>query len=108
AVADEPVLPHHEGMVSEPGRHVARINRGELTQVPPDTPLAERGRRLRRLLLLQGIDPGRLYRVEYYPHHHCWLLTQEEEPAHPRRPAPAARDAKADELYYVNVMAESQ
>jgi hypothetical protein len=95
-------------MVSEPVRNVARINRGELAESPADVPLAERGRRLRRLLLLKGIDPDRLFRVEYYAHHHCWLLTQDEEPAHPRRPAPPARGAKADELYYVNVMAEFQ
>ncbi len=95
-------------MESEPVRNVARINWGELAEALPDTPPAERGRRLRRVLLLKGIDPDRLFRVEYYPHHHCWLLTQEEGPAHPKRPAPPARGAKADELYYVNVMAEFQ
>lgn len=95
-------------MVSEPRQHVARINRGELVPLAADLPLAERGRRLRRQLLLKGIDPDRLFRVEYYPNHHCWLLTQEGEPTHPRRGVAPGRGGKADELYYVSIMAEFQ
>ncbi|HJT78313.1 MAG TPA: hypothetical protein VJ739_14010, partial [Gemmataceae bacterium] len=95
-------------MVSEPVQRVARINRGELSHLSPDLSLAERGRRLRRQLLHKGIDPDRLFRVEYYPNHHCWLLTQEGEPTHPRRPAAPASDGKADELYFVSIMAEFQ
>jgi hypothetical protein len=87
-------------------RRLARIDRAELAGPGPDAPLPERGRHLRRLLQGKGIDPDRLYHVEYYPGHHCWLVTQEEAPPR-RRPARPA-DEKADTLFFVQVMTELQ
>src|SRR5262249_47235633 len=76
AVASAMGLTHHEGMENELRRRLARIDRRELSGAGPDAPPAVRGRYLRQLLLDKGIDPSRLYHVEYYANHHCWLVTQ--------------------------------
>jgi hypothetical protein len=93
-------------MENEAPRRVARIDRAELAVLGGDTPLPERGRRLWRLLRGKGIDPGRLYHVEYYPVHHCWLVTQDEGPPAERTPQPLTE--KADLLFFVQVMTELQ
>ena len=94
-------------MENEALQRLARIERGELADPGPDVPLPERGRHLRRLLESKGIDPGRFYRVEYFPSRHCWLVTQDEEP--PGAPARrATRGPEADELFYVRAIADFQ
>jgi hypothetical protein len=93
-------------METEQRRHVVRIDRAELAGAGPDVPLPERGRFLRRLLQDKGIDPDRLYHVEYFATHHCWLLTQEEVPG--RRPASPPPHDRADTLFFVRVMSELQ
>jgi hypothetical protein len=92
-------------MEHEPPRKLARLDRAELGGAGPDASPAERGRHLRRLFEAKGIDPDRLYHVEYFATHHCWLVTQEEGP--PRR-RPAAAGDPADARFYVQVMAELQ
>jgi hypothetical protein len=93
-------------MENEARRRVARIDRPELVGLGGDTPLPERGRRLRRLLRGKGIDPVRLYHLEYYPARHCWLITQEEGP--PADQAEPPLGDKADTRFYVRVMTEFQ
>jgi hypothetical protein len=90
-------------MENEPQRRVVRIDRVEFSGLGTDTPLPERGRFLRRLLQSKDIDPDRLYRVEYYPNHHCWLVTQEAGLVRSR-----PEGDKADTLFYVQVMTEFQ
>jgi hypothetical protein len=91
-------------MENEPRRHVVRIDRAELAGLGGDLAPAARGRWLRQLLCGKGIDPDRLYLVEYYPAHHCWLLTQDEGP----RSDPPPSGDRADTLFYVRVMTEFQ
>jgi hypothetical protein len=93
-------------MENEPLQCLARVERGELAALGPDVPLPERGRFLRGLLQSKGIDPDRLYRVEYFASHHCWLVTQDAGPAGPGDRA--ARAPKADELFYVQAIADFQ
>jgi hypothetical protein len=95
-------------MENEPLQRLARIERGELAALGSEMPLAERGGFLRDLLQLRGIDTDRLYRVEYFPTHHCWLVTQDAGAAGPRRPGAASRGPKADELFYVQAIADFQ
>jgi hypothetical protein len=92
-------------METEPLQRVARIERAELAGLGSDTPLSERGRFLRGLLQSKGIDPDRLYRVEYFPSHHCWLVTQDAGPQRPGRPSGGP---KADELFYVQAIGDFQ
>ena len=92
-------------MENEPLQRLARIERAELAGLGSDMPLPERGRFLRDLLQSKGIDPDRLYRVEYFPGHHCWLVTQD---AGPPRAVAASRGPKTDELFYVQAIAEFQ
>lgn len=77
-----------DAMTNEPARQVARLDRGDLADLPTAWTDAERGRHLSGLLRTRGIDLARLYRAEYYVGHQCWLLTQEPEPA----AGPAAAD----------------
>ena len=63
-------------MPHEQGRHVARLDKHELTGMPAQWTEPERGRHLRRLLRDRGIDPDRLYFLSYHPRHRCWLFHQ--------------------------------
>ncbi len=81
-------------------RRVARIDKGHLAELPVAWTDQERGGYLQRLLRGQGLDPGRFFRSEYYPHHHCWLLIQEHDPA---AADPAPRSAAA---FYRETIAE--
>jgi hypothetical protein len=95
--------------MSEPVRKVARLDKGTVSEFPPEMSFPERGRSLRALLRGQGIDPERLYFIEYYPRHHCWLLTQGGEPE--QRQAPVVRLApagKSDEAFYLELMTALQ
>jgi hypothetical protein len=67
-------------MVSEPTTRVARVDKRELADMPASWTNCQRGRHLRALLRLKGIDPNRLYTVEYYPYRSCWVLIQMLEP----------------------------
>jgi hypothetical protein len=84
---------------------MARIERAELAGLGGDMPLTERGRFLRELLQAKGIEPDRLYRVEYYPTHHCWLVTQA---AGSRLPEAGARRPRADAVFYAQAIVEFQ
>ncbi len=88
-------------MTSEPIQHVARIDKCDLADLPAAWSEQERGRHLRLLFRQRGIDPHRLFRVEYYPHRQCWLLIQEGTPV-PGPPAPR----QPDRLFYRQVTAE--
>jgi hypothetical protein len=90
------------GMPSESIQRVVRIDKGDLAELPAEWSDQERGRHLRRLFRLRGIEPHRLFRVEYYPHHQCWLLIQEDMPG----ASPAAAPRQPDGLFYRQVMAE--
>jgi hypothetical protein len=86
---------------------MARIDKRELADVPPHCTNRERGRHLRHLLQSKGIDASRLYKIEYFPHRRCWLLTQEEEPER-LAPGEMAPTPAADELFYLQAWAEFQ
>lgn len=86
-------------MANEPIHCVARVDRRELAEMSPAWTDRERGQFLRLLLRREGIDPGRLYRVEYFPLRRCWLLTQNAEPDE----APAVG---SDEQFYAIIVAE--
>ena len=77
-------------MRSERPRRTARLEKQELAEIPSHWSKEEQGHYLWRLLRERGIDPGRLYTVEYYPYHQCWLLTQEVEREPYLRPIAAA------------------
>jgi hypothetical protein len=79
-------------MVDEPIRRVARLDKHELADMPSAWTNQDRGRFLRLLLRQKGIDPDRLFTVEYYPHRTCWLLTQHAglTAGTPARPSDAA------------------
>jgi hypothetical protein len=85
---------------------VARLDKTELSGMPLHWTPRERGQFLRALFRQKGLDPDRLYQVEYHPRHGCWLLTQQfelaEQPAAPAAPPPD----QADELFYVRVTDE--
>jgi hypothetical protein len=81
---------------------IARVDRHELGEFPSSCSDAERGQRLRRLLHLRGIDPGRLFRVEYYPHHLCWLVLQ--EPADVQ--SAAVGGPQSDATFYTQILGE--
>lgn len=92
-------------MANEPRRCVARVDKSELSELPAHWTDRERGRYLRRLLRRKGIEPDRLYRVEYFPKHLCWVLTQDTEPDEPAGPA-ASFPAQADAAFYLHAVAE--
>jgi hypothetical protein len=89
-----------------PSVKVARINKQQLSEIPLEWTNQERGRYLRLLFQLKGIDANRLFRVAYYPYPRCWLLTQEAEAG----PIPKTRDRSpagvADEVFYLQIMGE--
>jgi hypothetical protein len=88
-------------MSTEPTRRMARLEKHELASLPPHWTNRERGRHLRVLLQRKGIDPGRMYRLEYYPHRQCWLLTQEGAP-----PGELAAGKVDDESLYLETLNE--
>ena len=92
-------------MANEPPRCVARVDKSELSELPGHWTDRERGRYLRRLLRRKGIEPDRLYRVEYFPKHLCWVLTQEAEPEEPVGRA-AGCAAQSDAAFYLHALAE--
>jgi hypothetical protein len=98
------VLFRGAGMANERNWKVARIDKGELTDMAAEWSYQERGLYLRFLLHGKGIDPQRLYRTEYYPDHRCWLLLQEETPATASEGGPLP--ARADERLYLQAMTE--
>src|SRR5438270_12832601 len=84
----------------EQGRHVAQLDKHELTGMPAEWTEPERGRHLRRLLRDRGIDPDRLYLLSYHPRHRCWLF-------HQRPPqGPAAVGGVGDGLFFTRLGAE--
>jgi hypothetical protein len=89
-------------MMPERSRHIARIDKTELAEMPAAWSSRERGHFLRMLLCFRGIDPHALFRVEYYPHRCCWLLLQEQR----AEERPAAPFLQADEAFYLQTMTE--
>ena len=89
-------------MPDEANRRVARVDKQEFKEMPASWSDEERGQYLRRLLRCKGIDPGRLFRIEYYPHRLCWLIHQ--QPMHSAPAAPAA--LQGDGAFFTQVMAE--
>ena len=83
-----------------PPVRVARIDRKELLDLPPQWTNQERGQYLRFLLRLKGVDPDRFYRIAYYPLPRCWLLTQEAE----LDQTPATAAGQAEELFYLQIL----
>lgn len=92
-------------MVNEPMRQVARIDKAELAEMACAWSNQERGRYLRLLLQLKGIDTHRIYRLEYYPHRRCWLLIQEVGPGRHEGPAAPISLSQADESFYLHAIA---
>src|SRR5918911_533444 len=90
-------------MPNEPGRRVARVDKSELSAMPEGWTHRERGRHLRRLLERKGIAPDRLFAVEYFPKHQCWVLTQDAEAAAPPGAAPPAQP---EEVFYLQTVTE--
>ena len=90
------------GMEHEPVKRVARLDRWEVAALPTQWTDEEKGCQLRLLLRERGIDPNRLYFLNYHPRHHCWLFTQ-------RCPEPEALVAtagKADDAFYRQLAGE--
>src|SRR5262245_32202718 len=84
-------------MANEHPPRVARVDRLELSDLPAGWSDRERGQYLRILLTGRGIDTARLFRVEYHPRRHCWLVLQEWEAGRPS----AGED---DDRFYVQAM----
>jgi hypothetical protein len=93
-------------MRTERPRRTARLEKRELAEIPSHWSKEEQGKYLWRLLRDRGIHPGRLYRVEYFPFHQCWLLTQEVEPGPYARPITASPPNEGAELFYTQVSTE--
>src|SRR5881398_1522359 len=93
-------------MPNEPSRRMARLERHELSEIPSHWSKMERGQYVWRLLRDKGIDPGRLYTVEYFPYRQCWLLTQDIEQGPQPRPIAIAPRGKAGLLFYTQVTTE--
>jgi hypothetical protein len=94
-------------MPNPPTPQLARIDRQDLSAMLPHWNYQERGRYLRGLFRARGIDPDRLYTITYYPHRHCWLLTQPSaKPAPTPTGFPGLPPRKADELFYSQVTTE--
>jgi hypothetical protein len=91
-----------DGAMNDQLRRVARINKRHLSALPADWTQAERGRYLRLLFRVKGIDPDRLFHIEYFPQRRCWLLLQPAaglpDPAPVDVAAPASR---TDEAFYL-------
>jgi hypothetical protein len=93
-------------MRNQSTRRVIRLEKRELAEIPPQASLVERGRRLWRLLCEKGIDPSRLYSVEYYPYRRCWLLTQEIERGPQRLPSAGAPPEEASRMFSLQLSTE--
>src|SRR5438270_1623489 len=93
-------------MPNESIRRMARLEKHELSEIPSHWSKEERGRYLWRLLRDKGIDPGRLYTVEYFPYRQCWLLTQEIEQGPHQRPIAMAPPCKGGLHFYTQVSTE--
>jgi len=91
-------------MANEPSPRVARIDKRELADMPASWSNRERGRYLWLLLRLKGIDPNRLYTVEYYPYRSCWVLTQVLEPG--LAETASAAPALEEEAFYLQAVTE--
>jgi hypothetical protein len=87
-------------------QRMARLERQELAEMPSHWSKEEQGRYLWRLLRNKGIDPDRLFALEYFPYRQCWLVTQETEHGPQRRPRAAAPPGKASLRFYVQVSTE--
>jgi hypothetical protein len=85
---------------------MARIDKRELTDVPAHWTKQQRGLHLWQLLGDKGIDPNRLYTVQYFPDHHCWLVIQEVESGLRPHSRKTTLSDKECELFYVQATAE--
>jgi hypothetical protein len=97
---------HDEDMRSDRVSHVARLNKAELSGMPPQWTSRERGQYLRALFRQKGVDPDRLYQVEYHPRQACWLLIQRMELVEQAATLTAPLSDQADELFYVRATDE--
>jgi hypothetical protein len=86
-------------------RRVARIDKAELSEMPADWTNRERGRHLRGLLYTRGIDPDRLFTVEYFPNHLRWVVMQESAVERPTA-SPTTSCRRADEFFYSQIISE--
>jgi hypothetical protein len=93
-------------MRTERPRRTARLEKRELAEIPSHWSKEEQGSYLWRLLRDRGIDPGRLYTVEYFPYHQCWLVTQEAEREPCLRPVAAAPPSGGGRPFYTQVSTE--
>lgn len=93
-------------MLNEVTRRLARLEKRELSEIPSFWSREEQGRYLWRLFRAKGVDPARLYTVEYFPHRQCWLLTQEIVPGPRSQPIALAPRGKANLLFYNQVCTE--
>jgi hypothetical protein len=91
-------------MSAEPVRHIARIDKQELAEMPSIWSDRERGRYLRHLLRARGIDPGGLFHIEYYPHRGCWLFSQTKMSA--RQPAHETPLFPDEEKFFLQTLAQ--
>ncbi len=87
-------------------QRVARIDRQELTDLPANWSNEERGQYLRVLLKRKGVDVNRLYRLEYYPYHYCWLMLQEQRGEELAVDTDERPQEAADAEFYSRMMAE--
>src|SRR5438874_11997564 len=92
-------------MRTERPQRLARLEKRELAEIPSHWSKADQGEYLWRLLRDKGVDPSRLYTVEYFPHRQCWLLTQELEAGTPPRPITPA-PGEAGLQFYTQVSTE--
>jgi hypothetical protein len=97
---------HDNSMKTERPRRTARLEKRELAEIPSHWSKEEQGKYLWRLLRDKGVNPGRLYTVEYFPYHQCWLLTQEIEPEPYPRPVTAARPHEGGQLFFTQLSTE--
>jgi hypothetical protein len=93
-------------MRTERPQRLARLEKRELAEMPPHWSKAEQGEYLWRLLRDKGVDPARLYTVEYFPHRQCWLLTQEIELGTQARPIAPVPPREAGLRFYTQVSTE--
>src|SRR5438132_3832527 len=93
-------------MRNERNQRTARLEKRELSEMPSHWSKEEQGQYLWRLLRDKGIDPGRLYTVEYFPYRQCWLLTQECGVGQARVSFVAAPRGEAGRLFHTQVSTE--